>query len=62
MDGALRHIGSESGRLRMRSNSPRQEEITDEIELILLTAESLLRRRSGALNGSLKSEPRVDQW
>jgi F-type H+-transporting ATPase subunit gamma len=45
MDGAIRHIDGESGRLRMRSNSLRQEEITEEIELILLTAESLLRNR-----------------
>ena len=45
MDGAMRHIDDESGRLRMRSNSLRQEEITEEIELILLTAESLLGSR-----------------
>jgi F-type H+-transporting ATPase subunit gamma len=44
MDGAIRHIDEESARLRLHSNVLRQEEITEEIELILLTAEALMAR------------------
>lgn len=44
MDGAIRHIEEESDRLGLRRNVLRQEEITEEIELILLTAESLMTR------------------
>jgi F-type H+-transporting ATPase subunit gamma len=44
MDGAIRHIEEESGRLGLRRNVLRQEEITEEIELILLTAGLLTTR------------------
>jgi len=43
MDAAGRHIDREAERLRLRRNSLRQEEITEEIELLLLSAESRLR-------------------
>jgi F-type H+-transporting ATPase subunit gamma len=44
MQGAIRHIEEESARLGLRRNALRQEETTEEIELILLTAESLIAR------------------
>lgn len=43
MEDAIGHIDRESSGLRLRRNALRQEEITEEIELILLTAESLLK-------------------
>jgi F-type H+-transporting ATPase subunit gamma len=43
MDAAGRHIEREAERLRLRRNVLRQEEITEEIELLLLSAESQLR-------------------
>ena len=40
MDSAVRRIDEESEALRRRSNSLRQEEITEEIELIMLNIET----------------------
>jgi F-type H+-transporting ATPase subunit gamma len=41
MDRALQRLDEDSGRLRLRYNTQRQEEITEEIELILLAADML---------------------
>lgn len=41
MDQALQHLDRETAALRLRSNSLRQEEITEEIEVIMLSAQSL---------------------
>lgn len=40
LEGALRHIDEQRGDLEMRRNMARQEEITEEIEVILLSAEA----------------------
>jgi len=45
MESALQRVESESTRLRLKRDALRQEEITEEIEVILVTAEAL--RRSG---------------
>lgn len=42
MEGAVNHLDDETEKLRKKSQTFRQEEITEEIEVILLTAESLL--------------------
>lgn len=41
LEGAVRHIESQSEELKRRCQSARQEEITEEIEVILLSAASL---------------------
>lgn len=41
MESALDRVAAESARLRLRRNALRQEEITEEIEVILLTADAL---------------------
>ena len=41
MEGAVRHLDDETVKLKRESNIFRQEEITEEIEVILLTAETL---------------------
>jgi F-type H+-transporting ATPase subunit gamma len=41
MESALDRVAGESARLRLRRNVLRQEEITEEIEVILLTADAL---------------------
>lgn len=41
MDQALQHLDKQTAALRLRSNSLRQEEITEEIEVIMLSAQSL---------------------
>ena len=41
MENALHHIEEDSARLRLRYNALRQEEITEEIEIILLSAEAI---------------------
>lgn len=41
MEGAVRHLDERCERLRRKAQTFRQEEITEEIEVILLTAESL---------------------
>ena len=43
MENALHRIEQESSRLLLRRNSLRQEEITEEIEVLLLSAEALQR-------------------
>ena len=42
MEGAVNHLDDETEKLRKKPQTFRQEEITEEIEVILLTAESLL--------------------
>ena len=44
MEGAVRHLDDETVKLTRESNIFRQEEITEEIEVILLTAEALTGR------------------
>jgi len=46
LEGAARQLGEESADLLRRCNALRQEEIIEEIEVILLSAESLQPRRS----------------
>jgi F-type H+-transporting ATPase subunit gamma len=41
MENALHHIDEDRARLRLRYNALRQEEITEEIEVILLSAEAI---------------------
>lgn len=41
MDGAIRRLEKEEARLRLRYNALRQEEIIEEIEIIMLSAEAL---------------------
>jgi F-type H+-transporting ATPase subunit gamma len=41
MENALHHIEDDRARLRLRYNALRQEEITEEIEVILLSAEAI---------------------
>lgn len=41
MENALDHIEQEHATLRLRYNALRQEEITEEIEVILLSAEAI---------------------
>jgi len=41
LEGAVRHLEEESRELSLRSNILRQEEITEEIEVILLSASNL---------------------
>jgi F-type H+-transporting ATPase subunit gamma len=41
LDGALQRLDKETSELRLRRNILRQEEITEEIELIMLSAEQL---------------------
>lgn len=41
MDSALHHLEKDTARLRLKANSLRQEEITNEIEIIMLSAEVL---------------------
>ena len=41
MEGAVRHLDDQVEKLRRKSNIFRQEEITEEIEVILLTAENI---------------------
>ncbi len=41
MDRALQRLDEDSARLRLRYNNQRQEEITEEIEIILLSADML---------------------
>lgn len=45
LEGATRHLGDESAELLRHCNALRQEEIIEEIEVILLSAESLQPRR-----------------
>jgi F-type H+-transporting ATPase subunit gamma len=40
MEGAVKHLDDQIDKLRRKSNLFRQEEITEEIEVILLTAEN----------------------
>ena len=47
MDRALQRLDDDSARLRLRYNSQRQEEITEEIELILLSADMLSEAEHG---------------
>lgn len=42
MDSAIRRIEKDEGKLRLRANALRQEEIIEEIEIIMLSAEALL--------------------
>lgn len=42
LDGAVQYLDEESQQLLLRSNALRQEEITEEIEVILLSADSLV--------------------
>jgi F-type H+-transporting ATPase subunit gamma len=44
MDGALNRLREEEGRLRRLSNSLRQETITEELEIIMLSVESEMTR------------------
>ena len=44
LDGALQHLEREASELERRRNVLRQEEITQEIELLMLSAERLRRR------------------
>lgn len=46
MENALRRMDAKIGDLRRKSNALRQEEIVEEIEIILLSAESLLTDRN----------------
>jgi len=41
MDGAMRRLDNDLGRLKVRYNQLRQEEIIEEIEVILLSAEAV---------------------
>mgnify|MGYP001317724750 FL=1 len=41
MDRALQRLEEETGKLRLDCNRRRQEEITEEIEVILLSAEMM---------------------
>jgi F-type H+-transporting ATPase subunit gamma len=41
MEGAIQHLDDKSEKLKRKAQTFRQEEITEEIEVILLTAESL---------------------
>ena len=41
MDNAIRRLEKEEAKLRLRHNALRQEEITEEIEIIMLSAEAL---------------------
>ena len=41
MDNAIRHMEKEEAKLRLRYNAQRQEEIIEEIEIIMLSAEAL---------------------
>jgi F-type H+-transporting ATPase subunit gamma len=43
MDAAIRRLDEDSARLRARANALRQEEITEEIEIIALSARRLMR-------------------
>jgi len=47
MDRALQRLDEDSERLRLRYNCQRQEEITEEIELILLSADMLSEAEHG---------------
>ena len=47
MDRALQRLDEDSARLRLSYNSQRQEEITEEIELILLSADMLSEAEHG---------------
>jgi F-type H+-transporting ATPase subunit gamma len=49
MDGAIRRLEDESARLKLRYNMLRQEEITEEIEIIMLSAESMARAGPGQM-------------
>jgi len=44
LDGAVRHLDDEAGVLLRKSNAMRQEEIVEEIEVILLSAENPHRK------------------
>ena len=46
MDGALNKLREDEERLRRRSNSLRQETITEELEVIMLSVESEITRMS----------------
>ena len=47
MDGALRRLDETTGQLARRANAYRQEEITQEIEVIMLSAEALRASAQG---------------
>ena len=54
LEGAVKHLDEESDKLARQYNALRQEEITEEIEIILLSAgyaaEDLRRRRLSGAN------------
>ena len=54
MDAAIRHLDEDRGRLRAQRDMLRQEEITEEIEVIMLSAEQLRDER-----GNDRHDPRA---
>ena len=47
MDSAIRRLEKDEAKLRLRYNALRQEEIIEEIEIIMLSAEALVSQRAG---------------
>jgi hypothetical protein len=61
MDGALNKLREDQERLRRLSNTLRQETITEELEVIVLSVESDITRLNGQAGGGVARTPAAAQ-